>query len=92
MLDFQVRLRLQDLAHFQAIGLLIALGAWRPHGRSPGSVEQAELDADGVGDLPHDAAQGIDFADQVSLGDTADGWVAGHLGNEIDVQGIKRGP
>ena len=82
----------QDFAHLQAIGLLVTLGAWGPYGRTSGGVEQAELDADGVGDFPHDAAQGIDFADQVSLGDAADGWVAGHLSNEIDVQGIERGP
>jgi hypothetical protein len=92
LLDFQIRLGLQDLSHLQAIGLLVTLGAWRPHGWTSGGVEQAELDADGVGDFAHDAAQGIYFADQVSLGDAADGWIAGHLGNEIDVQGIERRP
>jgi hypothetical protein len=34
----------------------------------------------------HDAAEGVNFADQVALGDAANGWVARHLRNQIDVQ------
>ena len=63
LLDLQVGLRLEDLAHLEPVGLFIALGAWRPDGGSAGCVQQAELDADGIGDLAHDAAQGIHFAD-----------------------------
>jgi len=32
LLDAEVRLRFEDLAHLQAIGLLVALGAGRPDG------------------------------------------------------------
>jgi hypothetical protein len=49
------------------------------------------LNADCVSDLAHDAAQGVDFANQVSLGDTANGWIAGHLRDEVDVQCVERG-
>ena len=80
MLDLQVRLRLQHLAHLEAVGLLVALRARRPHGRAAGGVEQAELDADRVGDLAHDAAERIHFADQVPLGNSPDRGIAGHLG------------
>ena len=82
---------LEHLAHLQAVLLLVALRAGRPHGRAARGVQQAELDADGVGDLAHDAAEGVDFADEVSLGDAADGGIAGHLRDEIDVQGEERG-
>ena len=91
LLDFQVGLRFQHFAHFQPVGLLVALGAGRPHGRAARGVEQPELDADGVGDFAHDAAQGVHFADQVSLGNAADRRIAGHLGNEVDVEGVEGG-
>src|SRR5208282_1865642 len=43
-------------------------------------------DAYGVCDLAHDAAQGVDFADEVAFGDSADGGVAGHLRDQVDVE------
>ena len=91
LLDLEIRLRLEDLAHFEAVGLLIALGAGRPDRGAARGIEKAELDADGVGDLAHDAAKGVDFADEVSFGDTADGRVAGHLGDQVDVEGVEGG-
>ena len=86
LLDVEIGLRLEDFAHFYAVLLLVALRARRPHGGAARSVEQAELDADGVGDFAHDAAEGIDFAHKMALGDAADGRIAGHLRDEIEVQ------
>ena len=91
LLDVQIGLRLQHLAHLQAVLLLVALRARRPDGRAARGVEQAKLDADRVGDFAHDAAEGVDFADEVSLGDAADGGIAGHLRDEIDVEREERG-
>ena len=91
MLDLEVGLGFEDLAHFEAVGLLVALGAGRPDGGAARGVEQAELDADGVGDFGHDAAEGVDLADEVSLGDAADGGVAGHLRDEVGVEGEQGG-
>ncbi len=67
------------------------MGARRPDGRAARSIQQAELDADRVGDFAHDAAEGVDFADQMSLGDAADGGIAGHLRDQVDVQRVERG-
>ncbi len=67
------------------------MGARRPHGRAAGSIQQAELDADRVGDFAHDSAEGVHFADQVSLGDSADGGIARHLGDQVDVQRVESG-
>ena len=50
-------------------------------------VQQAELDADRIGDLAHDAAQGVDLPHQVTLGDSADGRVAAHLRDQVQVHG-----
>ena len=45
-----------------------------------------------VGDFAHDAAEGVDLADQVAFGDAADGGVAGHLRNQVQVHGDHGGP
>ena len=71
--------------------MLVALGAGRPDGRASRGIEEAELDSDGVGDLAHDAAQGVDFANQVAFGDPSDGGVTGHLRDQVDVECEERG-
>ena len=40
---------------------------------------------------PHHPTQRVDFAHQVTLGDAADGGVAGHLGDKIGVEGEQGG-
>ncbi len=67
--------------------LFVALRAWRPDGGTAAGIEQPELDADCIRELAHDAAESIDFAHQVAFGDAADGRIAGHLGDEIDIHG-----
>src|SRR5205807_909989 len=91
LLDLEICLRFQHLAHLQTIGLLVALGTWRPNGGPAGSVEQAKLDADGIRDFAHDAAERVYFADKMSFGNTSNGGVARHLCDEINVEGIKGG-
>jgi len=90
LLDEEVGDGLELFAHLGAVECLVALGAGAPDGGAAGGVEQAELDAAGVGDLAHDAAEGVDLADQMALGDAADGWVAGHLGDEVEVEREER--
>ena len=91
LLDEEVLLSLQHLAHLDAVEGLVALRARRPDGRPARCVEQAELDAAGVGDLAHDATQRVHLADEVSLGDASDGGVAAHLGDQVEVEGEERG-
>jgi len=87
LLDAEVGLALENLAHADAVHFLIALRARRPDGGAAAGIEQAELDADGVGDFAHDAAERVDFADEMALGDAADSGVAGHLRDEVEVHG-----
>jgi hypothetical protein len=91
LLDLEIRLRLQHLAHLQAIGLLVTLRTRRPYRRAARGIQQAELDADGVGNLAHDSAQRVDFAHQVSLRDAADRRVARHLRDQINVERVESG-
>jgi hypothetical protein len=43
------------------------------------------LDHRPIGDYTGHTTQGIDFANNLSFGDTPHGWVAGHLGNGVHV-------
>src|SRR5579859_1754371 len=87
LLDAEIGLALEHFPHTDAIHFLIALRARRPDGGAAAGIEQAELDADGVDDFAHYAAERVDFAHQVSFGDAADSWVAGHLRDEVEVHG-----
>ncbi len=89
--DVQAGLGFEHLAHFHAVELLVALGARAPYGGAARRVEQAELDADSVSYFAHNAAERVDFADQMPLGYAAHGGVATHLGDEVEVHGDKGG-
>ena len=60
--------------------------AGAPDRRATRGVEQTELDADRVCNLAHDAAERIDLADEVALGDAPNGWVAAHLGDQVKIK------
>ena len=87
----QVGLRLDAVLHRELVELLVRLGPRRVHGRALGAVEHAELNAAGVDDLAHFAAQGVDLADDLPLGDAADGRVAAHLGDGVGIHGQEGG-
>src|SRR5208283_2482158 len=70
----------------RAIGGLVCLRATRTDGGSLARVEEAELDSSLVGRQAHLAAERVDLADQVSLADTADRGIAGHLADMIEVK------
>ena len=86
LLDEEVGDGLEFFAHAGAVEGFVALGAGAPDGGAAGGVEEAKLDAAGVGYFAHDAAEGVDFADEMALGYAADGRVAGHLGDEVEVE------
>ena len=76
LLDVEIRLRLQHLAHLHPVLPFIALRSRRPHRRPARRIQQPELDAHRVGDLAHNPAQRIYFSNQVSFGDAPNGRVA----------------
>jgi hypothetical protein len=91
LLDPQVGLLLENFAHADSVHLLIHLRARRPNGGAAAGVEKAELDADGVGELAHDATESVDLAHQVAFGDASDGGVARHLRHQVEVHGDQSG-
>ena len=61
------------------------------HGGPLAAVEHAELDAGGVDGPAHGAAEGVDFADDLPLAHAADGRIAAHQGDGVEVAGQQRG-
>ena len=88
----QARLRLAEPADFLLVGAFVGLGAGAVHGGPLAAVEHAELDAGSVDGAAHDAAQGVDLADELPLGQAADGRIAAHLGDAIQAAGQQCGP
>ena len=82
--DLQMRLILDEGAHRSPVQRAIRLAAGSAHRRPLAAVENAELDAGTVGSLRHDAAEGIDFLDQMALAYAADGRVAAHCAHGFE--------
>ena len=81
----QVGLVLEHVADGGLVQGAVRLGAGGAHGRALAGVEHPELDARVIRGQTHGAAQRVDLLDQVALADTADGGVAGHLAEGLDV-------
>jgi hypothetical protein len=71
------------------INTLVRLSPRGPHGRSATSVQQLELDARRVDGTAHEAAQGVDFSDQMPLRGAANGWVTRHVGHRRRGEGAQ---
>ena len=84
------RLRLDRGAHRGAVELAVGLGARPLDGGALGAVQHAELDAGPIGDAAHQPVQRIDLADQMALAEPADGRVAGHLADGLELVGDQR--
>ena len=75
----QVRLILQAGANGLPVEHPIRLGAGGSHRRAFARIEDAELDTGLIGGSSHRAAQRVDLFDEMTLADTPDRGVTGHL-------------
>ena len=80
----QIGLVLQCLPNGLAIQDTVCLGARGSNRGALAGIENPELDTGVIGGNGHDAAQRIDFLDEMPLANAANGRVAGHL-----TQGVK---
>ena len=69
----------------ELVRLLIALRPRRADAGALFGIQHPELDPGGVGIQSHKPAEGVDLADDLSLGLSADGGVAGHLPDGVEV-------
>ena len=70
-----------------AVELAVGLGARAAHRRALAAVEDAELDAGGVGGAAHQPVERVDLAHQMALAEPADGRIAGHLADRVEACG-----
>jgi len=90
--QIEIGLVFEPLADRLLVQHAVGLGTGGPHRRPLAGIEDAELDARLVGGQGHGATQGIHFLDQMAFADAADGWVAGHLPQRLDVVREQEGP
>ncbi len=76
---------LEQFPHRAAVQCAIALRPGRPDGGALRTIEHAELDRRAIGGPPHDTAEGVDLAYHGALRDPADGGIAGHLTDGVEV-------
>ena len=90
-LNGQIGLLGQRGLHGLSVKPAVALGARAAHGGPLGPVEQAELNARGIGHTAHQPVERIDFADQMALAESANRRIAGHFANGFDTVGQEQG-
>ena len=76
--DFEIGGRANRGLHGLGIELAVGLGAGAADRRAFAAVQDAELDAAGIGDAAHEAVQSVDFPHQMALAEPANGRIAGH--------------
>ena len=81
----------QRLFHQSVVFLPIGLNPFALHCRAFAKVECAGLQSDAIGGKTHLAAQSVNFIHQVPLCGSANGGVAGHIGNAIQREGEQNG-
>jgi hypothetical protein len=81
----------QEPAGGDAVLHPVGLGPGPAHGHAPAGVEDAEVDAIGVGEPAHSPAQGVQLPHHVPLAHAADAGVAAHLADLIQVHGEQGG-
>ena len=74
------------MLHDLLIAAAVRLRAQRPHGGALAAVQKAILDAGAVGGLCHLAAERVQLAHKMALTRAADGGVAGHEGDGIQIE------
>ena len=83
LLNLQVLLILQYLAHSRAVAVLVRLSPQRMDRRPFGTVQHLGLDEGPVNHLPHLASQSVHLTHQMALGTPSDIGIAGHKGDAV---------
>ena len=90
-LDRQALALGQGRLHGGAVQAAIDLGAGPADGGALGSVQKPVLDGGLVGDAAHQTVQGVDLANEVALSEAADGRIAAHLADRLELMGEQQG-
>jgi hypothetical protein len=85
LFEFQVLLPLQRVLHGEAVELLVRLGAQCLDGGTLACIEHPYLNEGLISVASHLSAEGVYLPDQMPLGRTADGGIAGHQHHIVHV-------
>jgi hypothetical protein len=77
----------KHMFHASRVTHLVCLGTARPDGRPFCHVQYAKLDTSGVYSACHLAVKRIHLFDEVSFTQSANGRIAGHIGNMVQIDG-----
>ena len=91
LLYAQSGLMLDHTTHLSAIHGPIRLRPGSPYRGSFGAIQHAKLDAGAVAHAPHLASKGVNLPDQMPLGHSTDGRIAGHLTDLLDLHRDQQG-
>jgi len=83
------RLAVEEAARFHSIAKSIALGSNRLDCGPFSGVQHLDLECRAIGKPSHRPTHCIDLADDMAFPNASDRGVAGHLANQIDVEGEK---
>ena len=83
--EIEPRHLLHESLHLELVLPLVGLGPGAVHRRPLGAVEDTEVDPSGIDRPPHEPSQGVDLAHELPLADAADGRVAAHLADGVEV-------
>ena len=87
LLQIQIVLQLQDVLHVLLVASAVCLGPERMDRWAFSPVQHPVLDAAGVRRPAHFATQCVQLPDQVPLSRAANGGVAGHVANGVQIDG-----
>lgn len=87
LLQIQVVLQLQDVLHVLLVTSAVCLGPERMDRWAFSPVQHPVLNAAGVRRPAHFAAQCVQLPDQMTLSRAANGGVAGHVANGVQIDG-----
>ena len=85
LLDVQPTMTFEKRFHPKLIGLLVALHPGCADTRTLRAVQHSELNPGRIGIDPHGAAESIDFAHDVTLCQSTNGRITGHLADCVQV-------
>ena len=85
LLHIQIRLPFTNPLETELVSFLVTLSARRPHRRPSFGVEHPKLQARHIRGFSHLPAKSVNFPRQVTLCETANGRIAGHLADGVRV-------
>ncbi len=80
---------LERVRYPRGVAPLVRLCPWRPNCRPAAAIQQPELDAGGIDRPRHQAAERVDFSDQMSFGRSTNCRIARHVCNRVAWEGAQ---